>query len=132
MRQISTITAIAFSMGDSLPVMVKYIFFIGLPLRLMVALGYLVVSRKMDKEITALQRWCLGGIIGGGVGNLIDRVFRELRVVDWISVKFYGLFGMERFPTWNVGDAAVVVSVILLLISIVIEEYGKGRSKGVE
>ena len=125
-------TAIAFSMGDSLPVMVKYIFFIGLHLLLMVALGYLVVSRKMDKEITALQRWCLGGIIGGGVGNLIDRVFRELRVVDWISVKFYGLFGMERFPTWNVGDAAVVVSVILLLISIVIEEYGKGRSKGVE
>ena len=49
-------TAIAFSMGDSLPVMVKYIFFIGLPFLLMVALGYLVVSRKMDKEITALFR----------------------------------------------------------------------------
>ena len=58
-------TAIAFSMGDSLPIAVKYIFFIVLPLLLMVALGYLVVSRKMDKEITALQRWCLGGIIGG-------------------------------------------------------------------
>ena len=83
-------TAVAFSMGDGLPLAVKYIFFIGLPLALMVLLTWGVYSHKFDKEISTFQRWCLAGILGGGMGNLIDRIFRNLRVVDWISVNFYG------------------------------------------
>ena len=57
------------------------------------------------------------GIVGGGIGNLIDRFFRPEGVVDFIDVKFYGLFGMERWPTFNVADSAVVVCGILLIIS---------------
>lgn len=120
-------TAIAFSMGEGFPLIIKYIFFIGLPIALMVLLAWAVYSHKLDNEITPLQRWCLAGILGGGMGNLIDRIFRNLRVVDWISVKFYGLFGFERFPTWNVGDGCVVVSVILLLITLLIDEVKNGK-----
>lgn len=120
-------TAIAFSMGEGFPLIIKYIFFIGLPIALMVLLAWAVYSHKLDNEITTLQRWCLAGILGGGMGNLIDRIFRNLRVVDWISVKFYGLFGFERFPTWNVGDGCVVVSVILLLITLLIDEVKNGK-----
>lgn len=114
--------AVAFSLGATLPVIVKYIFFIGLPLLLMVALSWAISSRRLDSELSSLQRWCLAGILGGGMGNLVDRIFRNLRVVDWISVRFYGLFGMERFPTWNIGDASVVVSVFLLLITFIVDE----------
>ena len=121
-------TAVAFSMGDGLPLAVKYIFFIGLPLALMVLLTWGVYSHKFDKEISTFQRWCLAGILGGGMGNLIDRIFRNLRVVDWISVNFYGCLGFERFPTWNVGDGCVVVSVILLLITLIIDDV-KNKKK---
>jgi signal peptidase II len=60
---------------------------------------------------------CEIGIIGGGFGNLIDRFFRPDGVVDFIDVKFYGLFGLERWPTFNVADSAVVVCGSLLFIS---------------
>ena len=117
--------AVAFSFGASFPLWVKYIFFIGLPLLLMILLSWCIISRRFDKEITTLQRWCLAGIVGGGIGNLIDRIFRSLRVVDWISTYNGGLFGMERFPTYNVADAAVVISVIILIISLFISERRK-------
>lgn len=113
--------AVAFSLGSELSVVIKFIFFIILPIFVMVALSYAIYSSRFDKEFNILQKWCLSGILGGGVGNLIDRIFRSFRVVDWISVKFYGLFGLERFPTWNIADSAVVCSVILLIISYIVE-----------
>ncbi|MBQ0072194.1 MAG: signal peptidase II [Spirochaetales bacterium] len=121
--------AVAFSMGESMPVMLKYIFFVGFPILLMVGLGWVVVSSRTDKEFTYFQKWCLAGILGGGIGNLVDRLFRSLRVVDWISVKFYGLFGMERFPTWNLGDSAVVIGVSLLLITFILEDVKERKNK---
>lgn len=112
-------TAVAFSMGTSLPLLVKYALFIALPILLMVLVGYSVISRRYDNEFTSFQRWCLAGILGGGIGNIIDRIFRNLRVVDWISTDLNGFLGMDRFPTWNIADGSVVVSVILLIISFI-------------
>ena len=40
-----------------------------------------------------------------------------MSVVDFISTNNYGLFGMDRFPTYNIADASVVISVILLFIT---------------
>ena len=118
--------AVAFSLGASLPEWVKYVFFVIFPIALMVVLSWAIVAGRFDDELSSAERWCLAGIVGGGIGNLIDRVFRSLRVVDWISTDNYGWFGMDRFPTYNVADAAVVVSVILLIISIL---FSGKRSK---
>jgi signal peptidase II len=52
-------------------------------------------------------------------GNIFDRFFRPEGVVDFIDVKFFGLFGMERFPTFNVADSFVMVCAILLVISVI-------------
>lgn len=120
--------AVAFSLGENIPVVLKYILFVGLPLIIMGGVAYLIVSNKADGEFSSFDRWCLSLIFGGGVGNLIDRIFRHLRVVDFISVKFYSLFGLERFPTWNVADSAVVVGVFLLIISMIVKEV-KGKKK---
>ena len=52
-------------------------------------------------------------------------------MVDFIDVKFYGLFGMERWPTFNVADSAVVVCGILLVVSFLIQiakESSQSRS----
>lgn len=114
--------AVAFSLGESIPVVLKYILFVFIPLLVMVGVVFLIVSKRFDRELTSLDRWCLAGVLAGGCGNLIDRIFRSLRVVDFISIKFYGLFGLDRFPTWNIADGAVVVSVCILLVSFIYKE----------
>jgi len=109
--------AIAFSLGHNLPDTIKPFLFIILPALVLV---FLVIYYFKTDEFTTLQRWALAGILGGGIGNLIDRVFRPEGVVDFISVKLYGLLGMDRWPTFNFADSFVVVCGILLLISIFI------------
>lgn len=117
--------AIAFSIGTSLDVPIKIVFFIILPIILMTLVIYCVISNKTDKDFTYFQKWCLAGIAGGGIGNLIDRIFRQLRVVDWISTDMYGFLGFDRFPTYNIADASIVVSVCLILLSFLIGERKK-------
>lgn len=121
--------AVAFSMGAGLPEAVKAAAFIVIPLVLMALVVASVFTDRIIGKVTSFQRWCLAGIAGGGIGNLIDRVFRSFRVVDWISTDNYGWFGMERFPTYNIADAAIVISVVLLVASILIGEFRKNAKQ---
>ena len=107
--------AIAFSIGDGLPDVARAVFFVALPLAVIVALVWYYFR---SEDFVGIQRWAIAGIVGGGVGNLIDRIFRPEGVVDFISVKFYGLFGFSRWPTFNIADSSVVVCGILLFASI--------------
>jgi signal peptidase II len=109
--------AIAFSLGQNLPDTIRPILFVVLPVIVLLFLAWYYF--KTD-ELSQLQRWTVAGIVGGGFGNLIDRMFRPDGVVDFISVKFYGLFGFDRWPTFNIADSSVVVCVIIFLISILI------------
>ena len=52
----------------------------------------------------------LGLLLGGAIGNLIDR-FRLGYVVDWIDMGI----GDVRFWTFNVADAAVSTAIVLLI-----------------
>ncbi|MEX2444199.1 MAG: signal peptidase II [Alkalispirochaeta sp.] len=112
----------AFSIGHDLPETLRRILFVGLPV---VVLGVLVISFYRSPELSRRQRWWVAAIIGGGVGNIIDRVARPLGVVDFIDVRIYGLFGMERWPTFNVADASVVVGGMLLVISMLFTTDGR-------
>ena len=85
-----------------------------LPVAVIIMLG---VYYFRTQEFTRLQRWAVAGILGGGTGNLIDRIFRSSGVVDFIDVKFFGIFGLERWPTFNIADSAVVVCALLLASS---------------
>ena len=107
--------AIAFSLGHSFPEELRTIIFSVMPL---VVLMLLIVYILRTNEITMPQRWFLAGIIGGGFGNIIDRFFRSAGVVDFIDVKFFGIFGLERWPTFNIADSTIVVCGILLFISL--------------
>lgn len=107
--------AIAFSFGESIPDSIKPFVFIALPI---LVLAFLLWYYFKSDEFTYIQRWAAAGIIGGGFGNIIDRIFRPDGVVDFISVNIYGLFGWSRWPTFNIADSAVVVCCILLFISV--------------
>lgn len=111
-------TGVAFSVGAGLPVSIRRVLFALMPLA---ALAAVMVIYLRSKSLTPFARWCVCGILGGGIGNLIDRFFRPRGVVDFIDVKFFGLFGMERWPTFNVADSAVVVCGISLLLSFLVE-----------
>ncbi len=110
-------TGVAFSIGYSWPLVIRRLCFGIVPL---VVMTLVVIVYFRNKTFTNLQRWAICGIIGGGIGNIIDRFFRAEGVVDFIDVKFFGIFGMERWPTFNVADAAVVVCGIMLLISFIV------------
>ncbi|MCP4293518.1 MAG: signal peptidase II [bacterium] len=69
-------------------------------------------------------RWrkaAMAAILGGAVGNLIDRVFYNGLVVDFIDV---GL-GMKRFYTFNIADVGVSIGGAILFLCILLE----GRQK---
>jgi signal peptidase II len=111
---------IAFSIGSDLPLLARRALFTVFPLAVIVALTVYYV--RSGESFSTLERWSVAGIIGGGIGNLIDRIFRPEGVVDFVDVKFYGLFGLERWPTFNVADASVVVCGTLLVVSILLAE----------
>lgn len=104
---------IAFSLGDGLPASARRIAFIIVPAIVMVGV---VVYYMRSSELTRGMRWALAGILGGGIGNLIDRIFKPLGVVDYLHVKVYGFLGMERWPVFNLADSSVVVSGIALIV----------------
>ncbi|MDR1506107.1 MAG: signal peptidase II [Treponema sp.] len=108
-------TAIAFSLGHNLPDMFRPVLFILVPAAVLV---FLVIYYFKSDEFTSLQRWAVAGILGGGIGNLIDRVFRPEGVVDFISVNFYGFLGFSRWPTFNFADSFVVIFGLILLFTI--------------
>ena len=111
-------TGVAFSMGADSPLFVRVLLFVVVPMLLMAFLCWLIATKR--NILTDRQKWFVAGIAGGGFGTLVDRIFRfDQGVVDFISVKFYGIFGMDRWPTFNLSDSFVVVFVILFAISVI-------------
>jgi len=119
--------AIAFSLGNNFPDFIKPVTFVVIPI---LVLGFLMWYYFKSDEFTQIQRWAAAGIIGGGIGNIIDRIFRPDGVVDFVSVKIFGLFGMDRWPTFNIADSSVVVCCILLFVTILFFPQKTEKTKG--
>jgi signal peptidase II len=117
---------VAFSVGAGLSYNIRRVLFSIVPV---IVLVLVLVIYFRNNDFTKLQRWAICGIVGGGFGNIIDRIFRPAGVVDFIDVKFYGLFGFDRWPTFNVADSAVVVCGILLIISFLITVVKDAKTK---
>ena len=119
----------AFSMGSNLASSFRAILLSFLPL---VVLIFALVIYFRSNDFSYYQRWLICGVLGGGFGNIFDRIFRPEGVVDFIDVKFFGLFGMERFPTFNVADSFVMVCAILLVISVINQMVREEKNKKAE
>ncbi|PIE04984.1 MAG: signal peptidase II [Spirochaetales bacterium] len=112
-------TGVAFGMGGGFSDVLRAVLFIAVPLLVLIGAAVYMIR---DKNLSSGMRWVLAAIVGGGMGNQIDRVFRPEGVVDFLDFKFYGLFGLERWPTFNVADATLVVSAVLAVILMIREE----------
>lgn len=98
-------------------------------------LFYLYVSRQKAFQI----RFAIALILGGAVGNIIDRTFYGIfynyapffhgRVVDFIHIDIfdYNLFGKtyESLPIFNIADLAVFIGLLILLFYSVKSKYTK-------
>jgi signal peptidase II len=73
---------------------------------IVVSAGILVYYRRTSGS-PFLVRLALGGILGGALGNLVDRV-RLGYVVDFIDFRWW--------PVFNVADSCIVVGVVLLVL----------------
>ena len=58
-----------------------------------------------------LMFWSVILILSGGVGNMIDRIFRGGDVIDFLHFEFW-----KSFPVFNVADCAVVIGAGLLVV----------------
>ena len=72
------------------------------------------------KNISKLSVFSYGMLIGGIIGNLIDRLFRNF-VIDFLS---FNIFGYD-FPVFNIADCFIVISIILIVIETLLKEGKK-------
>lgn len=66
--------------------------------------------------------WAVSLVVSGGIGNMIDRVFRDGNVVDFLHFEFF-----PSFPVFNVADIAVVVGGGLLILYFVIDMINESK-----
>jgi signal peptidase II len=82
-------------------------FFSGLALT--ISIGITIWLAKLQKHETLLAA-ALSLILGGAIGNLVDRVAYGY-VIDFIDV----YYGNAHFPAFNIADAAINLGVFLML-----------------
>jgi signal peptidase II len=74
--------------------------------------GVLIVwLRRLDARVHGLLACGLALIVGGALGNMLDRLLIG-RVVDFVHVHW----GRAYFPAFNIADSAITIGAVLLLI----------------
>lgn len=86
---------------------------------LVVCIWFLIKAGRKNK----LFFWAIMLVLSGGIGNMIDRIFRNGNVVDFLHFEFW-----PTFPIFNVADCAVVIGAGLLLLYFIIDTF-KEKSK---
>ena len=89
-----------------------------------VAVGVLIHTLRELEEIDGLPTSAVALLLGGAVGNAIDRLlFQEVTVFVRMYTEYPALaswlvekFGTNTWPIWNIADACIVVGVVMFLI----------------
>lgn len=78
---------------------------------------FLVWLYRTTESRFVVRRSAMAAILGGALGNLIDRIFYGGLVVDFIDVGI----GTSRFYTFNIADAGVSVGGALLFLCLLLD-----------
>jgi signal peptidase II len=86
------------------------------------------VAFWMGREKNRIDQFALGMVLGGALGNILDRV-RHGYVVDFADLHF----GEWRpFLIFNVGDAAISIAVVILLLRAFLSRKDGAKGSGPE
>jgi signal peptidase II len=114
----------AFGLFRSLPEGLRSLLFLLLPAAILVAL--LVVSLRCPAR-PAIHQVALALILGGALGNFVDRIRLEY-VVDFLL--FHWRDTWLRWPAFNLADVCITVGVALLLLGHFREERREREAGG--
>jgi signal peptidase II len=108
----NTGAAFSFSFGNPI---VNRILFITISFIAIVFVIYLASKSKNKLELLSFAL-----ILGGAIGNLIDRIIWG-SVTDFIWCDFPD-FIMIRWPVFNVADSSIVIAIVLMIISTIFQK----------
>ena len=106
-------TGAAFSMFDDAGGAQRWVFIV---LGVVVSAGILVWLRRLPARGQGLLASGLSLILGGALGNVIDRVIHG-HVIDFIRVHYEEHY----FPAFNVADSAITVGAVLIILDNLLE-----------
>jgi len=101
----------AFGFLSGAPAAIRHPLFTAISI---VAVLFIIYYRARHRQMRLLPSVGLACILGGAVGNLIDRL-RLGMVVDFLD--FY--YGAYHWPAFNVADSAITIGVALMILEIV-------------
>lgn len=73
-----------------------------------------------------LKRVASTMILAGAAGNLVDRIFYDGLVVDFIEMGYRG----HTFPVYNIADIGVSLGAVVLVLSLILERDDAGVDEG--
>ena len=115
----ATNSGAAFSMFTGLPQWFRMGF-----LGTLAAIAIVVLLILMARNAISLTTFAYALILAGASGNLLDRIVRGGRVIDFVRWHYYDL----NWPIFNVADSAISVGVTLLILTMVFGSSEKNAS----
>jgi len=83
-----------------------------------VSIGLIIFEMKTRHHRTKLLSFSLGFILGGALGNLIDRI-RMGHVIDFLDLRYNG---QNIWPIFNVADISINIGIGLLILYYIFQE----------
>lgn len=116
-------SGVAFGFLKGFGTQYKTLSLIGVAAVAVFLLGFLISQVRRDQK---LQAFSLALILGGAIGNIIDR-FRLGEVVDFVDAHWQGMY---HWPAFNVADMGISVGIVLLLIDELLLQRISNKNKG--
>jgi signal peptidase II len=109
-------TGFGFGLLAAAPDSLKEIFFIGVPVFALILIVLIFIKLQDDQMLTSVA---LTTILGGAIGNLIDRI-QHGYVVDFIRLHWHE---HAQLPPFNLADCSILIGVALMVYN----TWGQGR-----
>lgn len=94
----------AFSRGSGLGPIIGALAFL-------IVIGIVLWMRRSARGLPAVAA---GLIVGGAIGNLVDRLFRG---EAWLRGAVVDFIDLQWFPVFNVADSAITIGAVLMVLA---------------
>lgn len=89
-------------------------------LLIIIGIGAIILLDRFitkEKNLNNISKFSLGIVVGGILGNLVDRIWHNA-VIDYFSFTIFGY----SFPVFNIADIGITIGALILIITFIVEE----------